>query len=66
LKEVDAASKTGNEEYRDRDLEKRGEQATFTAEDGSMLARLLNERIAALDQKDVDSGIKKLKRALSR
>jgi len=59
LKEVDKVSADENVEYGERDLEEMGEQGGFTADDVAMIARVLNERIAALETKDIDPDVKK-------
>jgi len=52
LRDAEAVSTKENEEYGDRDLEERGEQAEFSAQDVAALAANLNERIAALEKDD--------------
>jgi transposase len=66
IREAEQVSRAENDEYGDRDLEELGEQATFTAEDVSKLAKALNERIAALDDGVAKPAVKKkLKKQLS-
>lgn len=59
IREAEQVSRTENDEYGDRDLEELGEQANFTAEDISKLAKALNERIAALDNSEAKPEVKK-------
>lgn len=64
IAEVDKVSAKENKEYGNRDLEELGEQSSFTADDAVELAKILNERIAALDAETIDPEVKKLKRGL--
>jgi transposase len=67
LKEVDRASTEENEEYGERDLEEMGEQGGFTSDEVATIARVLNERIAALEANEVSrDSKKKLKACLKR
>jgi hypothetical protein len=57
--EVERMAGDENEAYGDRDLEELGEQASFSADDVATLASILNERLASLETKGIETNVKK-------
>jgi len=67
IKEADDSVTKENLEYGDCDLEEMGEQATFTAEDATKLAKILNEKLAALEESETEPEVRKtLKEGIKR
>lgn len=59
IREAELISEHENNEYGDRDLEELGEQTSFSVEDVSKLAAILNKRIAELDKNEASPDVKK-------